>query len=137
MAGQPNALYGMEPQPPQQNALMEQEHPVMSAARRGGVDPERMLQAGDLNGLLSAAMKGNPQLASDQGSMIVQDFAQQFKRQFGMTERELPGSMPPAQMPNALLGGSGRPYPLQRPFDEESPQEYQVYDRAYQRQYGR
>lgn len=136
MAG--NSLYGIEQQQPQQNALMGSgEHPVISAARRTGVNPDQMIQAGDLNGLLSAAIKGNPQLASDHGSIIVQDFAQQFKRKFGMTERELPGSMPPAQMPNALMGVTGRPHPLQRPLDDESPQEYEVYDRAYQRQYGR
>jgi hypothetical protein len=115
MAAQPNALYDDAPPGPSGNALMrEKEHPIIAAARRAGADPDAMLQARDLRGLIEAAMKGNPQLGTDQGMQVVQDFATAFKRNFGMTERELPGSRPPANMPNALLGPSGLPRPLQR-----------------------
>lgn len=116
MATQPNALYGDVDPSPSGNALMrEQEHPVMSAARRAGADPEALLQSRDLRGLIDAAMKGNPQLSTDSGMGLVEDFANSFKRNFNMTERELPGARPPGNMPNALFGPSGLPRPLQRP----------------------
>lgn len=117
MATQPNALYGEMPMPQgiEQNALMrEREHPVMSAARRAGADPDAMLQTRDLRGLIDAALKGNPQLGTDHGSMILQEFANEFKRNFNMTERELPNARTPGNMPNALFGPSGLPRPLQR-----------------------
>jgi hypothetical protein len=103
---------------PSGNALMseqEREHPIMSAARRAGADPDALLQQKDLRGLIGAAIKGNPQLGTDQGSMMVEDFANAFKRNFNMTERELPNSRPPGHMPNAMFGPSGLPRPLQRP----------------------
>jgi len=116
MATQPNALYGDAPPAGMgNNALMrEQEHPIMSAARKAGADPDMLLQTRDLRGLIDAAIKGNPSLATDQGSMILNDFANAFKRNFGMTERDLPNSRPPGNMPNALFGPSGLPRPLNR-----------------------
>lgn len=116
MATQPNALYGDVDPSPSGNALMrEQEHPVISAARRAGADPEALLQSRDLRGLINAAMKGNPQLSTDSGMDLVEEFANSFKRNFNITERELPGAVPPGAMPNALFGPSGLPRPLQRP----------------------
>lgn len=116
MATQPNALYGDANPASGGNALMrEQEHPVMSAARRAGADPEALIQSRDLRGLIDAALRGNPQLSTDSGMDVVEDFANSFKRNFNMTERELPNSRPPGNMPNALFGPSGLPRPLPRP----------------------
>jgi len=110
-----NALYGQTM--PGRNSLAspEAEHPVIAAARNAGADVDAMLGGKDLNGLLDAAVRGDPRLATDSGSMMLHGFAEAFKRTFGITARELPGARPPGNMPNALFGPSGLPRPLQRP----------------------
>ncbi len=109
-----NANFPQGTQMPQKPQAPPAEHPVIDAARRGGADVDKLMGAKDLNGLIAAALKGNPQLGTDQGVMLIDQFSQVFKKQFNLTGLELPGAPPPGHMPGAQFGPGGRPMPLQR-----------------------
>jgi hypothetical protein len=118
----------------------QQEHPALAAARKSGADVDTMLRAGDLRGIREMALKGNPELGTDSGMMMLEDFVQQGKEQLGLTERDLPGSKNASEMagPQAPTGPSGRPRPLQREYDDNPQNEADAnaYQDAYASQYG-
>jgi hypothetical protein len=118
----------------------KQEHPAIAAARKSGADVDGMLRAGDIRGITAAAEKGDPSLGGDSGMMMLEDFAKQAKQQMGLTERELPGSRNAREMAGtrAPVGPSGRPRPLQRPYDDDPNLEadQEAYRNSYKQQYG-
>jgi hypothetical protein len=64
----------------------QQQSPVIEAAMKAGVPVEKMLQAGDLRGVIEAAMQADPSLNGPQGEVVLMEFLDQYAPQGGQPQ---------------------------------------------------
>jgi hypothetical protein len=90
-------------QPPQGGK--PQENPVIAAARYAGADVEKMLQSGDIEGVIKAAVQADPSLNTPEGSEALHAFLDEFAGQ-GQGQPQ-PGA-PPQGQPNPQMQAMGK-----------------------------
>jgi hypothetical protein len=81
LQGQPQGGGAQQGQPPmmgQGQGGKPPENPVIAAARHAGADVEKMMQAGDIKGVIEAAVEADPSLNTPEGAAALHAFLDEF-----------------------------------------------------------